>query len=65
MITKVTDLFPNVKIVATTLREVHSTNRPLERVPGSMARPTRPHDGAGRVDRVAAGTALPPGYSTV
>jgi 2-dehydro-3-deoxygluconokinase len=27
MIGKVTDLFPNVKIVATTLREVHSTNR--------------------------------------
>ena len=27
MISKVTDLFPNVKIVATTLREVHSTNR--------------------------------------
>jgi 2-dehydro-3-deoxygluconokinase len=27
MIDKVTDLYPNVKIVATTLREVHSTNR--------------------------------------
>ncbi len=27
MISKVTDLFPNVRIVATTLREVHSTNR--------------------------------------
>lgn len=27
MIDQVTDMFPNVKIVATTLREVHSTNR--------------------------------------
>ena len=27
MIDRVTDMFPNVKIVATTLREVHSTNR--------------------------------------
>jgi 2-dehydro-3-deoxygluconokinase len=27
MIDKVTDLYPNVKVVATTLREVHSTNR--------------------------------------
>jgi 2-dehydro-3-deoxygluconokinase len=27
MIDKVTDMYPNVKIVATTLREVHSTNR--------------------------------------
>jgi 2-dehydro-3-deoxygluconokinase len=26
MIDKVTDLYPNVKVVATTLREVHSTN---------------------------------------
>ena len=43
MIDRVAAKFPHVQIVATTLREVHSTNRTLGgRSRGSAARPTYP-----------------------
>ena len=64
MIERVVARFPNIKVVATTLREVHSTNRHAwGAVPGSTARPTSsPTCELDVFDRVGGGDGFASGF---